>query len=420
MTGARSDPSESRDILSDHAYPLTNKDSEVGILEVVERFVSDKYSGSVGVVMMRDSENCRFLQVISRQSDRLLIDQSVLHLNISLTNNTKLLCQLLTYNRQLFKQTELDSESILEVGYMIEHLAKDKYKSCEGLALDQSRIEKCLGQLPQADICNLLVEKYDDNIVYRSLTILFSSRLTTLRICRSKRCSFIVDREEGEGGSGRNCPECVILGSGLQGSLNIIAQPQPEATQESPRKKRGRPKGSKTKQDLEDEDQEKEAVKFKKEKSEIQNSEVDDMESFQDDSEDYSPPPDNIKKPKFQSPPIPKSAKHFCPHDSCSARFVTLQQMKTHLAGHDFVHCGRPGVICPNPRCSSVFHSQQELEEHLPTHRDKRHVCSVCSKAFSTKQDLKIHSRTHSGKTFHPLTVNIDLTVLTVEKLNLE
>merc|ERR1719159_1431423 len=111
---------------------------------------------------MRDSENCRFLQVISRQSDRLLIDQSVLHLNISLTNNTKLLCQLLTYNRQLFKQTELDSESILEVGYMIEHLAKDKYKSCEGLALDLSQIEKCLGQLPQADICNLLVEKYDD------------------------------------------------------------------------------------------------------------------------------------------------------------------------------------------------------------------------------------------------------------------
>ena len=131
------------------------------------------------------------------------------------------------------------------------------------------------------------------------------------------------------------------------------------------------------------------------------------MESFQDDFVDNSPPPDNIK---FQSPPIPKSAKHFCPHDGCSARFVTLQQMKTHLAGHDFVHCGRPGVICPNPRCSSVFHSQQELEEHLPTHRDKRHVCSVCSKAFSTKQDLKIHSRTHSGKNLEPSV--FDITVL--------
>ena len=38
MTGARSDPSESRDILTDHAYPLTNKESEGDVLEVVERF----------------------------------------------------------------------------------------------------------------------------------------------------------------------------------------------------------------------------------------------------------------------------------------------------------------------------------------------------------------------------------------------
>ena len=82
MMGARSG-----DILTDHAYPLSNKDSELGILEVVERFVSDKYSGTVGVIMMRDSEDQQFLRVISRQPDRLLKDQAVLHLNISLTNN---------------------------------------------------------------------------------------------------------------------------------------------------------------------------------------------------------------------------------------------------------------------------------------------------------------------------------------------
>ena len=167
-----------------------------------------------------------------------------------------------------------------------------------------------------------------------------------LYVCRSKRCGFIVDSQEGEGGrgSGSSCPECVILASCLRDSLNIIAQP--EVTQESPRKKRGRPKGSKTKQDPEDDDQHKKVVKSQKEPPEIQpeNPEVEDMESFQDDSEDYSPSPDSVKKPKFQAPPLPKPAKH----------------------------------------------------------RDKRHVCSVCSKSFSTKQDLKIHSRTHSGKTFPP------------------
>ena len=67
--------------------------------------------------------------------------------------------------------------------------------------------------------------------------------------CRSKSCRFLVDRQEGEGGSGNNCPECLILASSLQQSLNIIAQP--EVTQDSTRKKRGRPRGPKTKQDPE-------------------------------------------------------------------------------------------------------------------------------------------------------------------------
>ena len=163
MMGARSG-----DILTDHAYPLTKKNSELDLLQVVERFVSDKYSGSVGVVMMRDGENQQFLRVLSRLPDSLLKDQAVLHLNISLTNNSKLLCQLLTYNRQLYNQTELDSERILEVGLMIEDLAQDRYKSCEGLALDQSQLEKCLDQLHQTDFCHLLIEKYDSNFVYRS------------------------------------------------------------------------------------------------------------------------------------------------------------------------------------------------------------------------------------------------------------
>ena len=220
-------------------------------------------------------------------------------------------------------------------------------------------------------------------------------------VCRSKSCRFLVDGKGREGGSENNCPECLVLASRLQQSLDSIAQP--EVSQDSTRKKRGRPKGSKTKQDPEDESQSqpKKTVKTEKEQPEIPETENEEVGSFQDDSEDYSPPPDSIKKPKFQSPPAPKLAKHFCPHDSCSARFVTLQQMKTHLAGHDFLHCGRPAVICTNPRCSSVFHSQQELVDHLSVHRDKRHVCSVCSKSFSTKQDLKIHTRTHSGKTLN-------------------
>ena len=78
-------------------------------------------------------------------------------------------------------------------------------------------------------------------------------------VSRSKGCRFVVDRQEGEGGCGANCPECVVLTSRLQQSLNVL--PQSEVTQQdSNRKKRGRPKGSKTKQDPPDDDQHKKAV----------------------------------------------------------------------------------------------------------------------------------------------------------------
>jgi len=391
---------ESRDILSDHAYPLTNKDSTADILEVVESFVSDNYSRDVGIIMMRDNSDRQFLRVSSKQPDRFLVDNSdrqflrvsskqpdrflvddsVLHLNIRVSEDKKLSCELLGHNRQLYNQTELDRERLVDVGLIIEDLARDRYKSCEGLALDHAQMDKYFDQLNNTDLGHLLIEKYDNNIVYRS-----------------KSCGFIIDREESvEGGNGvcsNNCPECVILASCLLDTLDI----KPGHKVSHGKKKRGRPKGSRTKHSIENVNELKKTVKIEESikrgevKVEVEGEECD---NFEDDSEDYSP--ELMKKPKIQSP-ITKSAKHFCPHDSCSLVFVSLQQMKSHLESHEFVNCGRAAVMCSSPRCSAVFHSDEELLDHLPSHSEKKHSCSICSKSFGTKQDLKIHSRTHSG-----------------------
>jgi len=392
---------ESRDILSDHAYPLTNKDSTADILEVVESFVSDNYSRDVGIIMMRDNSDRQFLRVSSKQPDRFLVDNSdrqflrvsskqpdrflvddsVLHLNIRVSEDKKLSCELLGHNRQLYNQTELDRERLVDVGLIIEDLARDRYKSCEGLALDHAQMDKYFDQLNNTDLGHLLIEKYDNNIVYRS-----------------KSCGFIIDREESvEGGNGvcsNNCPECVILASCLLDTLDI----KPGHKVSHGKKKRGRPKGSRTKHSIENVNELKKTVKIEESikrgevKVEVEGEECD---NFEDDSEDYSP--ELMKKPKIQSP-ITKSAKHFCPHDSCSLVFVSLQQMKSHLESHEFVNCGRAAVMCSSPRCSAVFHSDEELLDHLPSHSEKKHSCSICSKSFGTKQDLKIHSRTHSGE----------------------
>ena len=208
---------------------------------------------------------------------------------------------------------------------------------------------------------------------------------------RSRSCGFIVGQEVG---AGVLCPECVILASFLL-QTPAVKTDDSMAMEESDslKKKRGRPKGSKRK--LKQEDSIKDKSEEEKSEDKDEDWQDEDVDTYHDDSEDYLP--DKVT-PKAPPPSQPKTAKHFCPHDGCSLVFVTLQQLKVHLEGHDFVHCGRPAVMCSHARCASVFHSQEELKDHLPSHNERKHSCSVCPKSFTTKQDLKIHSRTHSGK----------------------
>ena len=165
MTGRRfGQQEESMDILTDHAYPLTTKDSTPDILEVVQDYISDNYSGDVSVIMMKDANGRQFLKVTSRHPDSFLIDSSVLHLNITVGDGNTLLCQMLGHNRQLYRETEVDRGRILEVGLLIEDLTKDRYRWCQGLPLDLSQHFE---RLNITDLCHLLIEKYDNNILYR-------------------------------------------------------------------------------------------------------------------------------------------------------------------------------------------------------------------------------------------------------------
>ena len=155
---------ESMDILTDHAYPLTTKDSTPGILEVVQGYVSDNYSGDVGVIMMRDGNDRQFLKVTSKYPDSFLTDSSVLHLNITVSGDNTILCQMLGHNRQLYRETEVERGRILEVGLLIEDMSRDRYRWCQGLPLDLSQY---VDRLNITDLCHLLIEKYDNSILYR-------------------------------------------------------------------------------------------------------------------------------------------------------------------------------------------------------------------------------------------------------------
>ena len=163
MTGDKSereDEDEPRDILGDHAYPLSNKDTKADILEVVHSFVSDYYSRDVVVIMMRDTLDRPYIRVTSKHSDKFLVDQSALHLNVRVSQNKKLHCQLMSHNRQLYSESELERDRFVDVGLLVEELSRDRHRVCEGLALDQSQLEK-------TDLSHLLIEKYDNNIIYR-------------------------------------------------------------------------------------------------------------------------------------------------------------------------------------------------------------------------------------------------------------
>ena len=418
-------------IQSEHAYPASTAKASKGrpLLKEAEEFVRSTYPDVVTLLIEDSFHSSPFLAISSKYPDsQFLVDQSSLRLNIKLSlDMTVLICSLLTYNREVVRRVEVKTAEMgREVGKLVEDLLGERYHCCAGLALTPS-----FSKMEKSDVLQLMIEKYDGRMVYRS-----------------RQCSFVVDQEKataeqmGEESRG-HCPHCRILSLALASKDPSFSEDSPgqlESDLDS-RRKRGRPKGSRKRTKEEEKEVETVDVVHDQEQilrelaEEVQKQERIPLEetqatiappvrSFGDNNvegEDDFGMEDDPDDLDFNTPVAPKRARRkktlskkgremessklrpgrkpkvtlpmTCPEEDCRQLLETVAQFREHQTS---AHLG--SLVCLEEGCLMRFPSTEELEAHTRRHKgEKPFSCQECKREYSTRQDLRLHYRKHTG-----------------------
>jgi len=455
----------SQTIQSEHAYPICQaedtedhedngdtsdtaeykriedrkKERVLSLLEDIESFIIRTYP-DVLTILMEDPDENPFLSVSSKYPDKFLHDQSSLRLNIQQGSENCLSCMLLTYNREVIRQTDIKNINT-DVSIIIEDMIGDRYQYCRGLTFKDE--ENFCSKIKKSDIQHLLIEKYNGKVFYRS-----------------KDCKFIVDNNtnslNANSESRNHCPECRIFTSTIvdrfaNKSLDDFVVPDHEVELEDygNKRKRGRPKGSRKRmrEDISDSKEETygpgnsmfeslaelrvgdvdtnlgtnpiidyqiESSLVKNESNHIMNDEIDDIAMEDNPSDDdydinTSQLPKRGKRKKMLSKKllehrsedvsksnqrkISKTSPLHCSEEGCQESFSTVGSFKTHLEEHSGT------FVCSQDKCIKRFDAKEDVINHEKKHRgEKPFSCSECKKEYATKQDLKLHFRKHTGE----------------------
>ena len=410
-------------IQEEHAYPASGSPGSRGrtLLKDAEYFITSTYP-DVATILIEDYMDSSPLLIVSSKypDSKFLIDQSSLRLNLAVApDDRQLECRLLTWNRQVVRQTTVQQAGLArEVGHLVEDMLGERFTCCSGLTVTST----VLPHLRKADIPHLLLEKYDDRLVYRA-----------------RECSYIVDQETNGVGGGResreHCPHCRLLSSSLAARAGSLLQ-EPAGEERGERRKRGRPRGSSKRAVVEEEEAEEELVMEElvaevrlQEEAVIEDGESAPIEETGQDTgvrvfdagEDFIMD-DDPGDVDFASPVIPKRGRRkkmiskkvlemetsklrpgrkpkvvlpvTCPEEGCRQLLETLEQFQLHQT------VAHPGsLVCLEEGCLKRFTSGEELAAHSRRHRgEKPFSCQECKREYATRQDLRLHHRTHTGQ----------------------
>ena len=200
----------SHSIRSEHAYPLARPDdgNDRGILGEVTSYLTQHHGNTILVVAREDN----LVTVLPRSLTGLRLDITI--------DREKIKCQVITYNLEVVKMfSQEPGDMSLLGGLVAEFLVDDRL--CHGLEdLGEQELDPVLDRLGRADISQLLIERLQGRLVYRS-----------------RRCSFLITSTE------RVCPHCLVLSCNLKEKYFPIYLENMSPV----KSRRGRPKSSRTK-----------------------------------------------------------------------------------------------------------------------------------------------------------------------------
>ena len=91
---------------------------------------------------------------------------------------------------------------------------------------------------------------------------------------------------------------------------------------------------------------------------------------------------------------VPEADKKVCPNEGCQSKFITQEQLNTHLR----LICQKGADIpCQHQDCDKKFKNKQQMLAHFVVHTDeaKKWFCEECQKQLKSKQSFNNHMQMH-------------------------
>lgn len=330
--------------------------------------------------------------------DPLLVDWPNVRLECRIDPaEMRLDCAVRAWNRRLVKTffCQGTQDSLLPlIREMADTSDSRRFVTCQGFD-ETSTFFPLFARLRKADIASILIESFDQKVIYRS-----------------RECVYVTDTHGQEGErDNTSCQHCLLLCKSLDDRYfdGKFLRPLEETDPVGVLKEE---KGSNV-SDFDAPKVKRKVVKRKKVKVEIKMEEEvlqsDEAESHQEDGSrvrkssrsrvvskilsEYDPgvPGGSDRKRKRGRPPLQPGPLE-C--DQCNMKFEMVKELRRHLLNHT------NKFACEFGDCDRRFRVEKELEIHMRKHKgEKPYVCSDCGKAYENRQDWKIHLVKHTDDT---------------------
>ena len=296
-----------------------------------------------------------------RQLEKVILDSTVQMFCQDFESGGSVLMNLMTFNKKLIQSKLVSTEESLET--VLTEFQRIECRVCQGFQPED---------IEQVDLSSILIEKYNEQLLYRSKDCLYVSQRSDPPYCCSN-CQFL---KETSGAS---------VVTVIPGHIELIqpSNSQPDISdQPSPVEKVGE-----------------EVDKTRPEKVVVLESCSWPVNWSGAQSPSYSQlGGDNtagktLTKKKTRGRPIVYS--HPCNVVNCNEIFSNLTDLKEHKKSRhkDLFKCS-----WPNSSCSKSFPAEKDLEEHLLSHSsDRPYKCQTCGKTFASKKIFKEHKKLHSN-----------------------
>jgi len=299
--------------------------------------------------------------VKQKQLERFILDSTVQMFCEDCDGVGSVQIKVMTFSKKLIHRKIVNTEHSLQT--VLTEFQKIDCRVCEGFQPED---------VDQVDLNSILIEKYNEHLLYRSKNCLYISQRSNPPHCCSN-CQFLKQTS--------SVPSVVV--SMIPSSVDPITIPESHPVS----------------------GEEVQVVKGLEE-GEPHNVILLDSCTW---PVNWTGPPagldpankiivKNLGKKKARGRPIVYD--HPCNVVDCNEIFSNLTDLKEHKKSRhdDLFKCS-----WPNSSCSKSFVAQKDLEEHLLFHSSERrpYKCEKCTKGFSSKKIYKEHIKLHSNIKSH-------------------